>query len=104
MAHLIRTYMLLPCLIRSGRATAITDIEPSVALIKTSRNHILQLLHAIPDYWERYVLVNSADSEGHLGEARKSTVGHLLEVMASHLLEHCAEIREIRQLNGHSFA
>ncbi|MDQ2885844.1 MAG: DinB family protein [Chloroflexota bacterium] len=76
------------------------SIEPSVALIKASRGHILQLLHSIPDYWERYVLVNSADSEGHLGDARKSTVGHLLEVMASHLLEHCEEIREIRQLNG----
>ncbi len=49
-------------------------------------------------------LVNSADSEGHLGEARKSTVGHLLEVMASHLLEHCAEISEIRQLHGRSLA
>jgi DinB superfamily len=85
-------------------AYAERPIESSVALIKASRGHILQLLHAIPDYWERYVLVNSADSEGHLGEARKSTVGHLLEVMARHLLEHCAEIREIRQLNGHSFA
>jgi DinB superfamily len=85
-------------------AYAERPIESSVALIKASRGHILQLLHAIPDYWERYVLVNSADSEGHLGEARKSTIGQLLEVMASHLLEHCAEIREIRQLHGRLLA
>jgi catechol 2,3-dioxygenase-like lactoylglutathione lyase family enzyme len=71
-------------------------VEPSLALIKASRQHLAHLMQHIPDYSERYVLLKFANEEG---EGRKITVGKWLDVMNRHLAEHCAEIRETRHVH-----
>jgi hypothetical protein len=71
-------------------------VEPSLALIKASRHHLAHLMQHIPDYSERYVLLKYANEEG---EGRKITIGEWLDVMARHLAEHCAEIRETRHVH-----
>jgi hypothetical protein len=76
----------------AGRA-----IKPSVALVKAIHAHIVQLVQHIPDYEERYVMAKVIDATG---EGRKNTVGGWLETMASHIWEHCDEIREIRRIHG----
>lgn len=72
-------------------------IEPSLALIKASRQHITHLLQHIPDHWNRYVLLKFASDEG---EGHKVTIGDLLGGMNGHLVEHCKEIRETRRVHG----
>lgn len=72
-------------------------IEPSLALIKAMRRHLVQLFQHVPDYRDRYVLLKFASWEG---EGDKATVGGLLEGMNWHLAEHCAEIRETRRIHG----
>jgi hypothetical protein len=64
-------------------------IEPSVALFRTIRAHIVQLTQYIPNYQERY----TQNKEG-----RKYTFGHLLEIMTRHAMEHIDEIHEIRNV------
>lgn len=71
-------------------------VEPSLALINASRQHLAHLMQHIPDYSERYVLLKFANEEG---EGRKITVGEWLDVMNRHLAEHCAEIRETRHVH-----
>lgn len=72
-------------------------LEPSLALIKATRQHIAHLLQHIPGYEERYVLMKFADAEG---EGAKVTVGQLLDGMSGHLAAHCAEIRETRRVHN----
>ncbi len=68
-------------------------VGPSVALVKAIRGNVLELLHYIPDNWERYVNVKFLEEEG---EGRKTTVGETLTVMTRHLLEHSKDIQKIR--------
>jgi catechol 2,3-dioxygenase-like lactoylglutathione lyase family enzyme len=62
-------------------------IEPSVALFRTIRAHIVQLTQFIPDYGERY----TQDKEGH-----RYTFIRLLEILTRHAIEHIDEICQIR--------
>ncbi len=61
-------------------------IEPSLALIKATRQHITHLLQHIPDHWDRYVLLKFASREG---AGDKVTVGQLLDLLSRHLTDHC---------------
>lgn len=72
-------------------------IEPSVALVQASRNHISQLLHYVPDSWEKFVLTKYVPEED---EGRKTTVSDLVNIQVRHMREHCDEIREIRKVHG----
>ena len=71
-------------------------IEPSLALIKATRQHLVQLFQHIPDHWDRYVLLKFVGEEG---QGDKVTVGALLDGLNWHLAEHCAEIQEIRRVH-----
>jgi catechol 2,3-dioxygenase-like lactoylglutathione lyase family enzyme len=71
-------------------------IEPSLALIKATRWHLVQLFPHIADYWDRYVLLKFASDEG---QGHKITVGQLLAEMNWHLADHCREIRETRRIH-----
>jgi len=51
-------------------------IEPSLALIKATRQHLEHLFRHLPDHWDRYVLLKFASEEG---EGHKITVGQLLD-------------------------
>ncbi len=72
-------------------------VEPSVSFVRASRNHISQLLHYIPDNWEKYVMTKYTpeDDPGH-----KTTVSDLINIQVRHMREHCDEIREIRNAHG----
>lgn len=72
-------------------------VEPSLALIKATHQHLAHLMQHIPDYTERYVLLKFADQEG---AGSKLTVGQLLNGVNGHLVEHCAEIRETRRIHN----
>ncbi len=78
----------------NGRA-----IEPSVALVKAVHAHIAQLLHHIPDYWDRYVMMKYAD-EPPESEGRKLTVGQVLSILSRHTVEHCEEIWQTRRVHN----
>lgn len=73
------------------------EIEPSLALIKAMRRHIVQLFQQIPDHWDRYVLLKFASWES---EGDKVTVGELLDGLNWHFAEHCAEIQETRHIHN----
>ncbi|MEO8973697.1 MAG: DinB family protein [Ktedonobacteraceae bacterium] len=72
-------------------------IEPSVALVRASRNHVNQLLHYVPDNWEKYVMMKYVpeDEKGY-----KTTVSDLVNIQVRHMREHCEEIREIRKVHA----
>ena len=72
-------------------------IEPSVALVRASRNHVSQLLQYVPDNWEKFVLTKYVPEED---EGRKTTVSDLINIQVRHMREHCDEIREIRKVHG----
>jgi catechol 2,3-dioxygenase-like lactoylglutathione lyase family enzyme len=72
-------------------------IGPSLALIKASHSHISQLLHYVPDNWEKYVMMKYTPEQD---EGRKTTVNELVNMMVRHMREHCDEIREIRRVHG----
>jgi len=72
-------------------------IEPSLALIKATRQHIARLLQHIPDHWDHFVLLKFASDEG---EGYKMTVGQQLSEMNWHQAEHCEEINETRRIHS----
>ena len=74
----------------AGRA-----IEPSLALFRTCRRHIVQLLQQIPDPWERYALITLPD-----GEERPTSVGYAVEIQVDHVTAHINDIRMIRQAHN----
>ncbi len=72
-------------------------VEPSLALIKAIRQHLVQLFRHIPDHWDRYVLLKFGNEEG---EGDKITVGSFLDGLNWHLAEHLAEILETRRVHN----
>jgi uncharacterized damage-inducible protein DinB len=74
----------------AGRA-----IEPSLALFRACRRHIVQLLQQIPDPWERYALIMLPN-----GEERPASVGYVVEMQVDHVTAHINDIRMIRQTHG----
>ena len=74
----------------AGRA-----IEPSLALFRANRRHIVQLLSQIPDAWERHISIQWPD-----GQKAQITVGYIIEMQAGHALGHIDDIRTIRQSHG----
>jgi uncharacterized damage-inducible protein DinB len=71
----------------AGRA-----IEPSLALFRANRCHIVQLLSQIPDAWERYMVIRWPD-----GQKVQLTVGDIVEMQVDHVRGHINDIRLIRQ-------
>ena len=73
-------------------AYARRSLEESLALLKTNRNHIHQLLVKVPEGWSRSVAVR--DSKGLL---ERVTVGFVVEMQADHLLHHVNRMLEIQK-------
>jgi hypothetical protein len=71
----------------AGRA-----IEPSLALFRANRGHIVQLMQQVPDAWERFIFLQLPN-----GEKVRRTVGYTIEQQATHVVEHINEILAIRQ-------
>jgi len=74
----------------AGRA-----LEPSLALFRANRRHILQLLSQIPDAWERHISIKWPDRQ-----VAQITIGNIVEMQADHVALHVNDIRMIRQSHG----
>jgi hypothetical protein len=75
----------------AGRA-----IEPSLALFRANRRHVVQLMERIPDGWGRYMRIQWP----HQAEEERITVGDVIEMQANHVACHVDDIRAIRQTHG----
>jgi len=69
-------------------------IEPSLALLRANRHHIVDLIQQTPDAWEKSIRVKWPD-----GEEERITIGEVLEMQAGHVVGHIDDIQMIRQ--GH---
>ena len=76
-------------------AYAQRDVGLSLALFEASRRHIVSLLQAAPDAWERTLLVQWPHRE-----PERVTVGRIVEMQAGHAAGHVEDILKIRQMFG----
>jgi hypothetical protein len=67
-------------------------IEPSLALLRANRRHIVELVQQIPGAWEKSIRVKWPG-----GEEERISVGEVLEMQAGHAAGHIDDIRMIRQ-------
>ena len=72
------------------------SIEPSLALFRANRNHIVQLLRHTPGAMEKSLRVHWPKK---LGE-QEVKVALVVEGQTQHVLGHIAEIRDIREVHG----
>jgi hypothetical protein len=68
------------------------SIDESLALLKASRSHIIQILEMIPDGWYR-----SVDFRKSNGETERLPVGAVVEIQADHIEHHVNRILAIRR-------
>lgn len=68
------------------------EIAPSLALFRAKRHHISQLLHQIPDAWEKYTLITLPD-----GEKKATSVRYVVEMQTNHVKGHIEDIQAIRK-------
>jgi uncharacterized damage-inducible protein DinB len=66
------------------------DVQPSLELFKANRRHIMQLLEAVPEAWERAVTISCRGREDE-----RAAVSEIIEMQARHALGHIAEIEAI---------
>jgi len=65
-------------------------IEPSLALFRSNRAHIVQLLKCVPDAWERSIPIHWPN-----GKKQNVSVGWVVEMQARHVTGHLEDIRKI---------
>lgn len=65
-------------------------INVSLALLKASREHVLQLLESVPDAWHCAVMLRKPD-----GEIERVPVGFIVDMQAEHVFHHLRRIQEI---------
>jgi hypothetical protein len=70
-------------------------IEPSLALFRVNRCHVVHLLQQIPDVWGRHIRVRWPHRQ-----EEPVTVRDVVEMQANHTLGHIDDIRLIRQTHG----
>lgn len=71
-------------------------VEPGLALFRACHLQVEELLHRIPDAWERFVLFR----QGRESEGRRLTVEYLIHSQTSHALHHIEQICETRKAHG----
>ncbi len=76
-------------------AYASRAIEPSLALFRANRAHIVQLLEEMPAVWKRSLLVSWPN-----GEDQQVPVAWVVEMQAIHVPGHAEDIRRARQVHG----
>jgi hypothetical protein len=76
-------------------AYARREIEPSLALLRANRRHVVGLLQAVPGAWERSIVVQWPHQE-----AQRATVGWVIEMQADHVAGHIEDIERIRAAHG----
>jgi DinB superfamily len=68
------------------------SIEPSLALLRANRHHIVELVQQTPNAWEKSIRLKWPDSE-----EERITIRDVLEMQANHIVGHINDIRMIRQ-------
>ncbi len=68
-------------------------IEPSLALFRASRCHIVQLLEHVPEAWGKSLRVRWPS-----GEEQQVSVIWVVEMQARHVVGHIGDIRRIREV------
>ena len=76
-------------------AYASREIEPSLALFRANRAHIVQLLESVPAAWEQTLVVRWPNGEEH-----QISVAWVVEMQARHVPGHVEDIRKARQVHG----
>ena len=71
------------------------SIRTSLALLRASRDHVLQLLAAVPEAWNRSVAVRTRQ-----GEIEQVPVGFVVQMQADHVMHHLERIRAILREAG----
>ena len=67
-------------------------IEPSLALLRANRGHMVELIQQIPDAWERSIRVKWPQRA-----EERITVGDVIEMQTRHILGHISDIQTILQ-------
>ena len=92
----LQWYWALPQEVWADRwAYARRSLDVSLAFLKASRGHVLQLMEHVPDGWSRSVGVRNSK-----GEVERLTAGAVIEMNADHLEHHVRRILAIRQESG----
>jgi uncharacterized damage-inducible protein DinB len=68
------------------------DIEPSLALFRANRAHIVQLVEQVPNAWNCHMQLEASD-----GSESTITAGEIITMQARHAFGHIADIRTIRE-------
>jgi hypothetical protein len=71
------------------------EIEPSLALFRANRGHIVQLLEHMPEVWERSLLVRWPN-----GEEQEVGVAWVVKMQAKHVPGHLDDIRRAQEVHG----
>jgi len=71
------------------------EIEPSLALFRASRAHVVQLLTHRPDAWSHSLLICWPG-----GPAEQTSVEWVVAMQARHVVGHVNDIRRIRAAHG----
>lgn len=68
------------------------DIEPSLALLRANRRHIIDLIQPITRTWEMSVRLYQPD-----GAEGRISIGEVIAMQAGHIVGHIQDIRAIRR-------
>ena len=63
------------------------DVQPSLGLFKANRRHIAQLLEAVPEAWDRGIMITCRGREDE-----RAAVAEIVTMQARHALGHIDEI------------
>ena len=86
-------YRALPQVTWADRwAYAQRSVDVSLALLKASRDHVMQLLEHVPDGWNRSVGFREPN-----GEIEIVPVGFIIEMQADHIIHHVNQILAIQR-------
>ena len=73
-------------------AYADRSLDTSIALLRASRDHVVQLMEQVPDAWNRTIGVRKAN-----GEVETVSAGFVVELQAEHLEHHVTRILALRR-------
>jgi len=72
------------------------SIEPSLALLRANRQHIVELVQQTPNAWEKSIRLKWPDRQ----EEERITIGDVLLMQARHIVGHINDIQTIRREHG----
>jgi catechol 2,3-dioxygenase-like lactoylglutathione lyase family enzyme len=70
-------------------------LAPALALLRATRQYIVQLVGLYPDAWERSVAIRRGDEV-----SRQFTIGEMIASLARHTAVHIDEIQQTRRAHG----